>query len=1692
VLTPEAAKSHLEQWQVGEEDDRLPKGVGRLTAPLRAVAYGLLGRDERGESLDYQKWDERQRRLREAGHRLDQLPRKDRCKIFGAVALQLAEALDATWEFLRRTPYERGYMRKAFRAPNHPEATAESRAVWMNQMLELLGHIREDVPNVLWLAAWAPHLESMPAGGGAPDVAGRLLAAVIDGGGPEGEEVFKILCQSLRNEHPIGGMGRHVTRAMLLAARPDGWELIEKTLLAAQRQEGLRQAILEAVDEAHPEAFRRMLRLIRDHDLARFSAVVRAVDVWLGYGWDVVKAKVVNDTIDRLLTLFDDPGARRKAVEGSDGEAVYLGLWATAFEDAFVVLPIGEKLLRHAKVEVRFAAATVLGQLGLTQAQASLLPALEDEDLRVAFTALSGICGGDDGDTPKFAEDNDLFERLERLFARLPAQPVQLKPLVWPWTERRAGRQQVAAALIAALGQRPATRLIPYLKVFDPWQRRSVVEQLAKEKKWDELTRDTLFALAGDTSDYVRKAALEALAKVRLKPGEAERLEGYLTRKAGDLRRGVVEVLIGQSDEAALASADRLLSAKDGNQRLAGLEVLRQLSEAGRVGDACRGQAEAYGTSRARLTREEQTQLDAIAYSGREVVTLDNALGLMNPAERSPVVAPVKRKVPLITPAAVACLKSLDDLVHQHRDTPVMIPSGNREEERLLGTLEWGFPSPRYVKSREQEAERLPLRSVWQEWLDERPASLRDRDGLELVRAAVWVTLSPSYQANWWNEWAKKSAARKAAAAAIAGGQAPVKLRYERIVTELLDWLLYVAPPDAVDYLLDAVEMSFVLVPPEEMKRLGERPEKAANQGFLMEYLDLDWRNAEVFQLWLHAFSQHLGRSGAKLTPPQAKRYWQLLHWHDEPFPSAVRSRPDWSVLAAAYGAGEATLADVADDLLGPRSLDHWGQTAFHSLARLTERKLAKQDEEFCGQHPEVRELVERCRARILEVELARGEAATAATPAAEALQSLWSADTLLRILTALGKMGFRGSGREPTLTHLARITFPKPEDTPEEFAQRMRAAIAEGQFPEERLLELSFIAPQWVNFVEQFVGWAGYSEALYWFLAHMRSWGLTELAAVGAGVEEEEEVGAEDAEDEDDEENATDRQPKLSAWERLILERTPLSDSERGAGAIDVAWFRRTYEQLGGKRWQALADTAKFAAGSNQARKAKLIAEVLLGKASRKELLDGVKKKRLKEYVRLLGLLPLAGGAKRDADLGERFRVLQDYRRYAGQLSSMSKPDALRAVEIGLQNLAATVGYPDPLRLEWAMGAEDVKDLAAGPVTVTKDGVTVTLALDEGLQPQLTVRRGDKELKSIPPPLKKDKKLAALVERCTDLRRQTSRMRQSLETAMCRGDTFSGAELVQLCGHALLAPLLERLILIGDGGLGYPDRQGRALRDHRGRMVPVKPGDQLRIAHPHDLLQAGTWDQWQHECFRAERLQPFKQVFRELYVVTRQEQRDSTISRRYAGQQVQEKQAYALWGQRGWNTRDGVFKTFHELGLTATVCFNYGVTTPLEVEGLTIEGVSFSRRDEWQPMKLTEVPSRVFSEVMRDLDLVVSVAHVGGVDPEASASTVEMRTRLLQETCTLLRLTNVQLKNAHAVIDGQLAHYSVHLGSGTVHRLPGGALCVVPVHAQHRGRLFLPFADDDPKTAEVLAKVLLLARDQEIQDPTILEQIRR
>ncbi len=81
-------------------------------------------------------------------------------------------------------------------------------------------------------------------------------------------------------------------------------------------------------------------------------------------------------------------------------------------------------------------------------------------------------------------------------------------------------------------------------------------------------------------------------------------------------------------------------------------------------------------------------------------------------------------------------------------------------------------------------------------------------------------------------------------------------------------------------------------------------------------------------------------------------------------------------------------------------------------------------------------------------------------------------------------------------------------------------------------------------------------------------------------------------------------------------------------------------------------------------------------------------------------------------------------------------------------------------------------------------------------------------------------------------------------------------------------------------------------------------------------------------------------------------------------------------------------------------------------------------------------------------------------------------------------------LTDSHALIKGARASYSVHLGSGVVHQEGGAMLSILPVHSQKRGRIFLPFVDEDPKTAEIFSKIVLLAEDQKIKDPSILSQI--
>ena len=196
----------------------------------------------------------------------------------------------------------------------------------------------------------------------------------------------------------------------------------------------------------------------------------------------------------------------------------------------------------------------------------------------------------------------------------------------------------------------------------------------------------------------------------------------------------------------------------------------------------------------------------------------------------------------------------------------------------------------------------------------------------------------------------------------------------------------------------------------------------------------------------------------------------------------------------------------------------------------------------------------------------------------------------------------------------------------------------------------------------------------------------------------------------------------------------------------------------------------------------------------------------------------------------------------------------------------------------------------------------------------------------------------------------------------------------------------------------------------------------------------------------------------------------------------------------RRWvvDSEEGLQKVYYKQNIIAKIYALADWFSPADIEAPTLEFVEFFDRKTFKKMMIDDVPDLIFTEVMRDVDLVVSVAHVGGVDVEASHSTIEMRKAIVEFNLKLFKIKNVSFTDNFALIDGALAEYSVHLGSGVVHQKAGATINVLPVHSQHRGRLFLPFVDEDPKTAQIMSEIILFAEDSKIKDPFILEQIQK
>lgn len=328
---------------------------------------------------------------------------------------------------------------------------------------------------------------------------------------------------------------------------------------------------------------------------------------------------------------------------------------------------------------------------------------------------------------------------------------------------------------------------------------------------------------------------------------------------------------------------------------------------------------------------------------------------------------------------------------------------------------------------------------------------------------------------------------------------------------------------------------------------------------------------------------------------------------------------------------------------------------------------------------------------------------------------------------------------------------------------------------------------------------------------------------------------------------------------------------------------------------------------------------------------------------------------------------------------------------------------------------------------------------------------------------------------------------------------------------HALLGTVARRLIWHFAQGQQQANGiwfEGEIV-GHDGQVLTwIDENCEVTLWHPLDSAneEIVAWRAWinQHEV-----QQPFKQAYREVYLLTDAERQTRSYSNRFAAHIVRQYQYNSLCEARAWRNQlrlsvDDSYPPSQRLlpnwNLRAefwvdTVGDTYGVDT--STSGvylyLSTDQVRFYSIDAAQhyahaggggyqpvwhiatraePLPLEQVPALVFSEIMRDVDLFVGVASIGNDptwvngrmegDPQAHrahhtywqeysfgtlSESAKIRKQVLEQLIPRLKIgERCQLSERFLEVRGDLHNYKIHLGSGNILIAENNHyLCIVP-----------------------------------------------
>jgi len=1553
-----------------------------------------------------------------------------------------------------------------------------------------------------------------------------LIAYEIDN---KNKELIDLIKGALGSQKSKIDLNYSIMQAIFISNNKELLELTGKLLLAAKLQEGVRQEICENMDRGLQENFEYMFKIIYDNNLIRFSSVKRALATWTGLTRDESDdiSKFGKKELEIINKLIANPKYEDELLKSDDNVEVYLGLWNKSTRDIKYSVEAMEKLLKSSKYHIKLLISYYLDIIENKDYQREIAKKVIKEygkdnkniieilacylDFIIGYIYPShfknDIKSGKLNSKTYFKDKKEaleFFDILENAFSLMKEKSKVFDPCIFPWNIESIDTEKISTTLLFIAILYPddilKSKVMRYIKEIDTWNRGRFLEVLF-EKPSNKEQKDFIITMLSDrTSAGV--TAYEIVKNNNLTKEYPREIEDLLRLKNADTRKNLIDLLMSQDKKELLISIDNLVSAKNENKRLAGLDILNLanskqkplydkkevknlVAKISSPTDAEKILIENLSDKKKKESENTLSKLYNTEYKldlPYEIKEVEKLSKTIKKNKKSEYIIEnslnIKKMFTKSTDELFNIVKKLSELYIKNEDYEYM--SFYTKEYILLRD---GFSITKDVNNvpynERQKLSNYPLEDVWKDFYKN---EIKDFSTLWQLYTLDYNSSINENNIKEYQDFYKKILGIDITELRTKLKKANLKYVFSKnyyndtgYVLEIIDMLYEEYSKENKDYLFEIgkVFTSYVLenFEAKDIVKQQERYNKEIyyNVNIYNRYSGLEYLFVKAID-YLEFYNDEKA-----FTESFVLRY--NLDKKIEKYINENLKDCEIGGATKAFGLRNYAIASILKiaekDLIykyvleldnevakeinvhGFSELDGFMNNYRNILAKKEDKKIATLNQFMLNDalkviYDEGRKIVD----YVVQNELKRGDSPTIYSKSLHKIYRIEGIDYLVQILQALGKetldrTSYYWGGddsKKAVLSHLLKVCYPTEKDNSKELAKKLKGT----DITEQRLVEVAMYASQWLEIIESYLGWKGLVSGCYYFQAHMSD---------------------------------VDKNK-----EGLIAKYTPISIDDLRDGAFDIDWFKSAYKELGEKKFEMLYDSAKYISDGAKHSRARMFADAVNGKLNLKETEKKIEDKRNKDLVASYSLIPLLKDKQKDAL--HRYQFLQKFLKDSKQFGAQRRASEAKAVNISLENLSRNMGYSDVTRLIWNMETALINEMKEYFEPKKLDDIDVYIKIDDLGQSEIIYEKAGKELKSLPTKLKKDKYIEDIKEVHKNLKEQYRRSRKMLEEAMEDGIEFYGYEIENLMTNPVIAPILKSLVFKMGNDLGY--YVDKKLKSAKKKSVAVKDDSLLKIAHCFDLFESGEWSAYQKDIFDRELKQPFKQVFRELYVKTVDEKgRDKSL--RYAGHQVQPAKTVALLKTRRWiiDGQEGLEKVYYKKNIIAKIFALADWFSPADIEAPTLEEVQFFDRKTFKPILIDDVPDLIFTEVMRDLDLVVSVAHIGDVDPEASHSTIEMRKAIVEFNCKLFKLKNVTFTENHALIKGERAEYSIHLGSGLIHQKAGSAINVLPVHSQHRGRVFLPFIDDDPKTAEIMAKVLLFAQDDKIKDVFILEQIK-